>query len=90
MKKLLGILVLGLLWCNISSADELIKIPVHVHIIDFFSPKNATISVALGIKVTIFLFETLTTNPEPRSLKAFSFLPLICDHSAIKAILTSF
>jgi len=34
MKKLLGILVLGLLWCNVGVAQELIKIPVHVHIVD--------------------------------------------------------
>ena len=34
MKKLLGILVLGLLWCNVGHTTELIKIPVHVHIVD--------------------------------------------------------
>jgi hypothetical protein len=34
MKKLLGIVVLGLLWCNISFTAELIKIPVYVHIVD--------------------------------------------------------
>ena len=33
MKKLLGIVVLGLLWCNVGFA-ELIKIPVYVHIMD--------------------------------------------------------
>jgi len=32
MKKLLGIVVLGLLWCNVGVADEIIKIPVHVYI----------------------------------------------------------
>ena len=34
MKKLLAILVLGLLWCNIGFANELIRIPVHVHILE--------------------------------------------------------
>ena len=34
MKKLLGILVLGLLWCNVGFAQELIRIPVHVHILE--------------------------------------------------------
>ena len=34
MKKFLGILVLGLLVCNVGFAGGLIKIPVHVHIID--------------------------------------------------------
>ena len=33
MKKLLGIIILGLLWCNVGFAQELIKIPVHVHIL---------------------------------------------------------
>ena len=32
MKKFLGILVLGLLWCNVGFAAELIKIPVNDHI----------------------------------------------------------
>jgi len=34
MKKLLGIVVLGLLWCNILFAQELIKVPVYVHIME--------------------------------------------------------
>ena len=33
MKKLLGILVLGLLWCNVGFAQKIIIIPVHVHIL---------------------------------------------------------
>ena len=33
MKKLLGILVLGLLWCNVGVAQKIIIIPVHVHIL---------------------------------------------------------
>tara|TARA_Y100000310_G_C20093623_1_gene539418 strand:- start:173 stop:298 length:126 start_codon:yes stop_codon:yes gene_type:complete len=40
MKKLLGIVALGLLWCNVGFADELITIPVHVHILEINEKKT--------------------------------------------------
>ena len=47
MKKLLGILVLGLLWCNTAFAEEKIKIPE-----DFeFKPVTVNSLVAEGYKI---------------------------------------
>ena len=42
MKKLLRIMILGLLWCNIGFAQELIKIPVHVHILEINEKRYKT------------------------------------------------
>ena len=44
MKKLLGILVLGLLWCNVGFTQELIKIPVRVHIVQIDEGDYKTIT----------------------------------------------
>ena len=45
MKKLLGIIILGLLWCNVGVAQKIIIIPVHVHILDLSEVgKNITIT----------------------------------------------
>ena len=50
MKKLLGILVLGLLWCNVSVAEELIKIPVHVHIVQIDEGDYKTITTPEDVR----------------------------------------
>jgi len=53
MKKLLGIVVLGLLWCtsaNAGYADVLIKIPVHVHILDINEKSYKTITTTEHVK----------------------------------------
>jgi len=42
MKKVIAIIILGLLWCNVGSADELIKIPVHVHILEINEKRYKT------------------------------------------------
>ena len=50
MKKLLGILVLGLLWCNVGFAQELIKIPVHVHIVQIDEGDYKTITTPEDVR----------------------------------------
>ena len=50
MKKLLGILVLGLLWCNIGFAQELIRIPVHVHIVQIEEGDYKTITTPEDVR----------------------------------------
>ena len=47
MKKLLGIVVLGLLWCNVAAVEEKIKVP------EDFEYKPVTVSslVAEGFKI---------------------------------------
>ena len=50
MKKLLGILVLGLLWCNVGFAQELIKIPVHVHIVQIDEVDYKTITTPEDVR----------------------------------------
>ena len=50
MKKLLGILVLGLLWCNVGFAQELIKIPVHVHIVQIEEGDYKTITTPEDVR----------------------------------------
>ena len=42
MKKLLGIVVLGLLWRNVGLAQELIKIPVYIHILQIDEKRYKT------------------------------------------------
>ena len=42
IKNFLGILVLGLLWCNVGVAGELINIPVHVHILEINEKRYKT------------------------------------------------
>ena len=50
MKKLLGILVLGLLWCNVGFAQELIRIPVHVHIVQISEGDYKTITTPEDVR----------------------------------------
>ena len=50
MKKLLGILVLGLLWCNVGFAQELIRIPVHVHIVQINEGDYKTITTPEDVR----------------------------------------
>ena len=50
MKKLLAILVLGLLWCNVGFAQELIKIPVHVHIVQIEEGNYKTITTPEDVR----------------------------------------
>ena len=50
MKKLLGILVLGLLWCHVGFAQELIKIPVHVHIVQIDEGDYKTITTPEDVR----------------------------------------
>lgn len=51
MKKIWGILIVGLLWCNVGFANELIKIPVHVHIIEINEGKYKTITEHKHVEV---------------------------------------
>ena len=50
MKKFLAILVLGLLWCNVGFAQELIKIPVHVHIVQISEGDYKTITTPEDVR----------------------------------------
>ena len=50
MKKLLMILVLGLLWFNVGFAQELIKIPVHVHIVQIDEGDYKTITTPKDVR----------------------------------------
>ena len=50
MKKLLGMVVLGLLWCNVGFAQELIKIPVHVHIVQIDEGDYKTITTPKDVR----------------------------------------
>ena len=50
MKKLLGILVLGLMWCNVGFAQELIRIPVHVHIVQIEEGDYKTITTPEDVR----------------------------------------
>ena len=50
MKKLLRIVVLGLLWCNVGFSQELIKIPVHVHIVQIDEGDYKTITTPEDVR----------------------------------------
>ena len=50
MKKFLAILVLSLLWCNVGFAQELIRIPVHVHIVQINEGDYKTITTPEDVR----------------------------------------
>ena len=50
MKKAIAIIVLGLLWCNVGFAQELIKIPVHVHIVQIEEGDYKTITTPEDVR----------------------------------------
>ena len=50
MKKAIAIIVLGLLWCNVGFTQELIKIPVHVHIVQIDEGDYKTITTPEDVR----------------------------------------
>ena len=71
MKKLLAILVLGLLWCNVSFAEEKIKTPEEFEFKPVeFKPVTVSSLVKIGFKIIdvqqqdTVLFYTLQKSKE--------------------------
>ena len=65
MKRLLMILVLGLLWCNVGFAQELIKIPVHVHIVQIEEGDYKTITTPEDVREDFKNAKLPKTAPMP-------------------------
>ena len=63
MKKLLGILVLGLLWCNVGFADELFGIKLGDNVKNY-DVKKITESNTDNLKYKLFDIEPKIQNPD--------------------------